>query len=65
MIVKCITDIYWDGEDYAPPKFLALAGDILLVKNKLSAGRLDVHHEDVTDGSSFIIFKNEYVIMEE
>jgi len=57
--VKLTASIYDDGEDHHPPCWLAMHGEVLIVKEVYEKA-LAVHHEEVTDGSCFIIYDNEY-----
>lgn len=58
--VELTQSIYDDGEDHYPPGYLGLKGDIVIIKTIYPHGHLAVHHEDVTDGSAFKVFKEEY-----
>ena len=56
------TKAIWDhGEDHHPPGWLAMAGEVLVVRKVGNAGtgRLAVSHEDVTD-NAFWISLDEY-----
>ncbi len=60
--VMLTKSIYDHGEEHHPPGWLAMAGEIVVVRNLGAAekGRIAVSHEDVTD-NAFWISRDEYV----
>lgn len=60
--VELVKSIYDHGEDHHPPCFLGHVGETVLVKEVYSDGTLSVHHDYVTDGRSFKVYKDEYKI---
>lgn len=62
--VRLTKSIWDDGEDHHPPGWLAMAGEVLIVRHqKSSKGRIAVSHEDVKD-SSFWISCDEFELAE-
>lgn len=60
--VKLTEDIWDDGEDHHPPGYVGRKGQTVIVK-EIYRGCLDVHHEHITDGSSFRIYDGEYTLI--
>ena len=58
--VRLTQSIYDDGEDHHAPGYIAKKGELVVVKEIFSNGKMAVHHEDVTDGRAFIVYKGEY-----
>ena len=63
--VRLIKDIYDDGCDsHHPPGYLGLRGEIVIVREIAHGGkggqRVHVSHEDVTDDSAFLVYRNEF-----
>ena len=59
--VKLTASIYDHGEDHHPPGWLAMKGEVLVVRAIIggATGQLAVSHEDVTD-NAFCIVRGEY-----
>ncbi|MGV3581875.1 MAG: hypothetical protein ACO1N8_06185 [Methylophilus sp.] len=57
--VRLTQSIYDDGADHHPPCWIATKGEIVIVK-EVREKSLAVHHEDVTDGSAFIVYVGEF-----
>jgi hypothetical protein len=48
--VRLISDIYdYGDEDHHPPGYIAMAGEILIVRGIDGPTMIEVSHEDVTD----------------
>ncbi len=59
--VRLLKDIWDDGEDHHPPGYLALKGEVLIVRRAPCWQRrsIGVSHEHITD-NSFTIYAGEY-----
>ncbi len=58
--VKLTESIWDDGcENHHPPCWLAMKGEILVVRRVAPDGSLGVSHEEITD-NSFTIYPKEY-----
>ena len=59
--VRLLKSIWDDGEDHHPPGWLAMAGEVLVVRSvgNIDAARIAVSHEGVED-SAFMISRDEF-----
>lgn len=57
--VRLLKSIYDDGEEHHPPAWLAMKGEILVVRKVHESGALAVSHENVTD-RAFALYPGEY-----
>lgn len=59
--IRLLTSIFDDGEDHRPPGWLAMKGEVLVVRRIIGGAteQIAVSHEDVTD-SAFCICRGEY-----
>lgn len=62
--VRLTTSIWDDGEDHHPPGWLAMKGEVLVIRKVGSPimEEIAVSHEDVTD-SAFWICRGEYEVV--
>lgn len=57
--VRLTKSIYDDGQDHHPPCRIAKKDEIVVIE-EVREKSLAVHHEDVTDGSAFIVYEGEF-----